>query len=288
MGARAAKSVSDGSAPGSANAVPVQVDPTTAPVGGTPITLRVYSVSTSVSLQRLNKIFRVLGTGAYHAAVEVYGIEWSYGATATRESGVFWCPPGECDAHIYKERIEMGTCGLSQDDVDNLIDALAVEWMGPDYDLLRHNCCHFSDTLCRRLGVGGIPDWVLNLAHTGVKVDEAVAAVIHTGEEVLQRGKEVRGVDASASYHFGDLTRGLVGEAVDKGKEVRHAAPTGSYHVGDFSRGLAALAREHVHLKDIERVFNNPSSPTYLVPCVSGCLTCTARALRNLFTRRQK
>ncbi|CAE7347939.1 unnamed protein product, partial [Symbiodinium necroappetens] len=55
-------------------------------------------------------------------------------------------------------------------DVILLLSALAQDWQGEDYDILHRNCCHFSDMLCRRLGVGPIPDWITNLAGAGAQV----------------------------------------------------------------------------------------------------------------------
>ncbi|CAE7283269.1 unnamed protein product [Symbiodinium sp. CCMP2592] len=46
----------------------------------------------------------------------------------------------------------------------------------PDYDLLRRNCCHFADDFARRLGVGGIPGWVMRLAKVGAGVEAMIAS----------------------------------------------------------------------------------------------------------------
>merc|ERR1712066_305892 len=61
----------------------------------------------------------------------------------------------------------MGATPLSEEDVRNIVKQMEQEWLGHEYDLLSRNCCHFSDVLCRRIGVGFIPRWVLNLAGTG-------------------------------------------------------------------------------------------------------------------------
>merc|ERR1712060_603032 len=48
------------------------------------------------------------------------------------------------------------------------------DWPGSDYDLLRHNCCHFSDALCQALGVGPIPGWVTSLAGVGAMLRSGI------------------------------------------------------------------------------------------------------------------
>ena len=53
------------------------------------------------------------------------------------------------------------------------------EWMGPTYDLLRKNCCYFSEAFAVRLGVGYLPKWVNHLAHVGAVLDDESKAAIH-------------------------------------------------------------------------------------------------------------
>mmetsp|Transcript_109401 Transcript_109401/g.235639 ORF Transcript_109401/g.235639 Transcript_109401/m.235639 type:complete len:121 (-) Transcript_109401:9-371(-) len=50
-------------------------------------------------------------------------------------------------------------------------------WPGHTYDLLKNNCCNFADRLCQCLGVGGIPDWVMNLAGTGRAIAETTESI---------------------------------------------------------------------------------------------------------------
>ena len=42
-----------------------------------------------------------------------------------------------------------------------ILSKMQGEWMGPSYDLLRKNCCSFSDAFCIELGVGPIPKCAL-------------------------------------------------------------------------------------------------------------------------------
>lgn len=121
-------------------------------------------------VRNVNCIFRALGTGAFHTGVEVYGQEWSYGFSDQRHSGVFCCTPKSCNIHTYREAVEMGQTTLSPGEIKTLIEELARAWPGKEYDLLRRNCCHFTDELSRRLGVGPLPYWVTNLASAGASL----------------------------------------------------------------------------------------------------------------------
>jgi len=60
-----------------------------------------------------------------------------------------------------------------------ILQEMAKEYMGVDYDILRKNCCTFVKDACLRLGAeeGKIPTWFLNLAETGVMTEDAVNTV---------------------------------------------------------------------------------------------------------------
>lgn len=93
-----------------------------------------------------------MGTGAFHAAVEVYGAEYSFGGCA-RGTGVFACRPRSCSAHHYREAMDMGPTPKSAAETAAILAELSQRWQGAEYDLLRHNCCHFSRELLQRLEV---------------------------------------------------------------------------------------------------------------------------------------
>lgn len=146
---------------------------------GSRVTLHIYDVGALPILQKVNDIFRNAGTGAFHAGVEVYGQEWSFGYRDNSSSGVYCCRPKENVQHVYRESTFMGATCLSVAEVQSILVHLGLDWQGCKYDLLTRNCCHFSDALCQALGVGPAPEWVTNLASTGasllVGVDQAVS-----------------------------------------------------------------------------------------------------------------
>jgi len=74
----------------------------------------------------------------------------------------------------------MGQTWLSEQEVSQLMAELEGEWPGKDYDLLHHNCCHFSSELCRRLGVGPVPQWVTNLAGAGADLEHSLVTAATT------------------------------------------------------------------------------------------------------------
>eukprot|EP00438_Fugacium_kawagutii_P024707 Skav235547 [mRNA] locus=scaffold3067:235190:241325:+ [translate_table: standard] len=83
-------------------------------------------------LAGVNMFCKAIGTGAFHAGVEVYQTEWSYGGSCNGPTGtgIFCCPPK-----------------------GQLINKLKLEWKGQQYDLLRHNCCHFAAPMLAAQGM---------------------------------------------------------------------------------------------------------------------------------------
>jgi len=158
-----------------------QWDPSTA----VPVELHVYNIGTSGRGGCINRLLRPLGTGAFHCGVEVYNTEWSFSDTTSRKeaTGVFKCMPRQCKGHTYCESVLMGRTSCSEAEVLAIMDLLQTDWQVEEYDLLRRNCCHFSDELCWRLGVGAIPAWVTNLAASAASVEDA-------GERWHQKAKE--------------------------------------------------------------------------------------------------
>eukprot|EP00420_Gonyaulax_spinifera_P020973 CAMPEP_0197917466 /NCGR_PEP_ID=MMETSP1439-20131203/83880_1 /TAXON_ID=66791 /ORGANISM="Gonyaulax spinifera, Strain CCMP409" /LENGTH=215 /DNA_ID=CAMNT_0043539543 /DNA_START=1 /DNA_END=645 /DNA_ORIENTATION=- len=143
----------------------------------------------------LNGLLRQLGTGVFHCGVEVFGDEWSYSDTMSGAGdGIFCSVPRFCDGHSYTESLTMGRTRVSEVEFQRLLKALKKEWTVSSYDILTQNCCHFSEHLCRRLGVGNIPDWIKNLASTG-------AAIVETGDASLQVAKQVAKTMAGTTAH---------------------------------------------------------------------------------------
>mmetsp|Transcript_47372 Transcript_47372/g.133255 ORF Transcript_47372/g.133255 Transcript_47372/m.133255 type:complete len:222 (-) Transcript_47372:157-822(-) len=145
-----------------------------------PVTLHVYDLGTSGGASVLNRILTPMGTGAFHCGVEVYGWEWSYsdlaGPGSRADTGVFTCPPRCCQGHTYLKSVDMGKTSLTEKAVLILLQLLQKEWVVANYDVWTHNCCHFCDEVCRRLGVGSVPPWVTSLAGVGAKMMSGDAA----------------------------------------------------------------------------------------------------------------
>jgi len=212
------------------------------------VTLHIYDVFSNTAVAGVNMVFRAVGTGAFHAGVEVYGREWSYGYTPDC-TGLFVCPPKGCTAHAYRESVPMGDTFMSKHDVDELIEEVSNIWVGYEYDLLRHNCCHFADDLCKRLGVGPVPSWVTSLAGVGAMLRSAARIGV---------GGVGAGVAGVAGIIGGRPSKGIEDwEDAEDGKRLQRMAtkeldwqPNGYYNVGDmvevFSNSLQVWCPGHI------------------------------------------
>lgn len=111
--------------------------------------------------------------GAFHAAVEVYGEEWSfYRQQNPDECGICRSrKPREHPVHVYRQSVNLGTTPLKDWEVFNIIrrDVLPL-WPSSRYDLIHCNCIHFCDEFLQRLGANPAPSWVKGLHETGAAI----------------------------------------------------------------------------------------------------------------------
>ncbi|CAE8735248.1 unnamed protein product [Polarella glacialis] len=137
------------------------------PAAPQPVTLHIYDV----------------GSGAFHTGVEIYGLEWSFNNLPHHLTphgdpltGIFCSRPKTVTVHNYAESVEVGKTRKTQEEFALLLTKMEASWRADTFNVLKKNCCHFCDDLCRELGVGGIPDRVLNLASLGGGISDACSA----------------------------------------------------------------------------------------------------------------
>ncbi|GIX65645.1 PPPDE peptidase, putative [Babesia caballi] len=159
-------------------------------------------------LEAVNRVVNVVagtfGAGAYHAGVEIYGHEYNFGYTPQGVSGIVQSHPRFHSQHKYRKSIDLGKTRYSPREVLEIIDFLKPMWLGTSYDILKKNCLNFADTFCKKLGVGGIPTWVMGLQN---KINWTRDS-LQSGAAKLKQLDEAVGI----SRAFGSLSRKLTGE----------------------------------------------------------------------------
>ena len=119
--------------------------------------------------------------GVFHAGVEVYGREWSFGyRVEPGVTGVYSIEPRSCPGHVWRESIRLGECALDEQAARAAIAALEPRWPGEGYDLIRRNCAHFCDDVCAALGVEQPPRWLNRFARGAATASDGAAAAAST------------------------------------------------------------------------------------------------------------
>eukprot|EP00633_Aureoumbra_lagunensis_P001274 CAMPEP_0197286420 /NCGR_PEP_ID=MMETSP0890-20130614/1835_1 /TAXON_ID=44058 ORGANISM="Aureoumbra lagunensis, Strain CCMP1510" /NCGR_SAMPLE_ID=MMETSP0890 /ASSEMBLY_ACC=CAM_ASM_000533 /LENGTH=355 /DNA_ID=CAMNT_0042754719 /DNA_START=131 /DNA_END=1198 /DNA_ORIENTATION=- len=136
-----------------------------------PVFLNYYDLGHSSFFSNFNKISPY---GAFHSAIEIYGAEYSFGGTKRDVTGIFVCKPRRCALHTYRSSVYLGDCGLKRKQVETILRKLKPLWRGPDYELLRKNCCFFCREFTIELGLGEIPQWIYKLANLGSTLRDAL------------------------------------------------------------------------------------------------------------------
>eukprot|EP00928_Gymnodinium_smaydae_P000715 TRINITY_DN10278_c0_g1_i1.p1 TRINITY_DN10278_c0_g1~~TRINITY_DN10278_c0_g1_i1.p1 ORF type:complete len:611 (-),score=114.42 TRINITY_DN10278_c0_g1_i1:137-1969(-) len=136
--------------------------------------LRSVAKPSVVRLHVYNLFGGSIGIGAFHAGVEIYGIEWSYGASCPDDpvvSGIYPCIPTTCPIGTYKDSVDLGFASAHDaQNVWHLLQFMAIQWLAKDYHFLEHNCLHFCSELTAYLNVEPPPPWVTRLPRAAAGV----------------------------------------------------------------------------------------------------------------------
>ncbi|CAK0852774.1 unnamed protein product, partial [Prorocentrum cordatum] len=133
----------------------------------TPRTVLLHVYDLNAGLTRANEVLNFTPAGmavggAFHAGVEVYMSEWSYGSY-----GVCSSLPRTALGHVYQCSILLGPTRLGLLEFVAVLRQLCDEWCAADYQVLDRNCCSFAAELVKHLGVGPMPPWVNRFARLG-------------------------------------------------------------------------------------------------------------------------
>ena len=112
----------------------------------------------------LNYYLHPLGIGAYHTGVQLFDVEFAFGAHESSSTGVYESDPKLSIQAKFRESIYLGITTLSVDEILDAIEELKIEYVGCTYNLFNKNCNHFSNDLCKSLLNKGIPKYLNRLA----------------------------------------------------------------------------------------------------------------------------
>lgn len=118
-------------------------------------------------LTPINNYLYWAGLGVFHSAIEVYGLEYAFGAHEYATSGVFAVEPRKCPGYTYRRSILLGRTDISGSEFQSFMEHISSRYHGDTYHLVSKNCNHFTDDVSMRLTGKPIPRWVNRLAHLG-------------------------------------------------------------------------------------------------------------------------
>lgn len=97
--------------------------------------------------------------GIWHTAIVVHGIEWFYGST-----GIEQCSPGGTMMGQPLKKEYLGETDLDLESFRDYLHGLGQDmFRGHRYDLFKHNCNNFSNTVAQFVCGKTIPQYILDL-----------------------------------------------------------------------------------------------------------------------------
>jgi len=244
----------------------------------------VYDLGDSETFRQINAFTtgnnNVLVAGLFHAGIEVYGGEWSYGFTEEDRSGVSCIHPRTHPQHTYKTTVPLGVTKLGSKEVADVCARMAREWRGNNYNLIHNNCQNYANALCQELGVARIPGWVDRIARAASAIDTTSKHVV---EQAHQTKELIRGYSLQVTEHVSAFipqdeahVERLANEAADnfrrgslqafeiaemRAKDLAEAAAAGAEVVQQTAEELGSVVQKNVSelfgedfVKEVEQV----------------------------------
>nr|KYP65576.1 UPF0326 protein At4g17486 family [Cajanus cajan] len=172
--------------------------------GNTPVYLNVYDLTT------VNGYMFWAGLGIFHSGVEVYGVEYAFGAHDYPTSGVFEVEPRQCPGFKFRKSIFMGTTSLDPFQIREFMERQSANFNGDTYHLIVKNCNHFCEDICYKLTGNSIPKWVNRLARIGSFCNCILPEALKTS--TVQHDPNVQGCEIQAPWIFLERILDMKGE----------------------------------------------------------------------------
>ena len=108
-----------------------------------------------------------LGLGLYHSAIEIEGVEYSYGGNVENSgSGVFTSNPGQVPNATYCCSYNMGAF-RDRTKALTTLNQVKNRFRANEYSLITQNCNHFAEAYLLELCGKRLPSYVNRLARAG-------------------------------------------------------------------------------------------------------------------------
>ncbi|KAM3418294.1 hypothetical protein BST61_g4294 [Cercospora zeina] len=176
----------------------------------TEVTINVYDL---LPPGRLSSLLWTVGGSLLHSGVVIDDREYAYGGHNKRNiTGVYYTRPKyEPPGGTHRLSILQGFTCHAPHEVERIIKEVSDDFLGPSYNLLTHNCNHFTSALVTALTGKAAPAWLNRAASIGLAlpcmvprewisppdVETADGALLENHEEVYEE-------DAIETAHYKD------------------------------------------------------------------------------------
>ena len=123
---------------------------------GVPVKVFQYDLTNGLAKQFGRMLIGKNVEGVWHTAVCVYQKEYFYGG------GICIGEPKKTPYGYPVREIDMGTTNVSREDFETFLKVIVKDFTQQNYDLLKHNCNHFTDSALMFLTGKHLPDSILN------------------------------------------------------------------------------------------------------------------------------
>lgn len=149
-------------------------------------------------------------------------MEFAYGGHDYNETGVYSIKPKSLGGASFIKSVYLGHSWLSLEEIADIILQASTKWIGRDYDLLRHNCNHFTGALSLALCGSDVPVYINRAARIG---------------KLFVRGKSIENKLADTVGFQGEVD---VTESVDSKQIIPNV---------EGSKNLRVMEESHMHPK---------------------------------------
>ncbi|GAB7361182.1 hypothetical protein MBLNU230_g1215t1 [Neophaeotheca triangularis] len=127
---------------------------------------------------KLSTLLWTLGSSLLHSGVVINNREYAYGGHDTPSTtGVYYTRPRfEPSGATFRCHVLQGFTFNTEAEIEAVIRDVSEQFLGTGYNLLHHNCNHFTSVLCERLTGRPAPAWLNRAARVGVNVPCVVPA----------------------------------------------------------------------------------------------------------------
>ncbi|KAF2173211.1 hypothetical protein M409DRAFT_62784 [Zasmidium cellare ATCC 36951] len=170
----------------------------------TEITINVYDL---LPPGRLSSILWTIGGSLLHSGVVINGREYAYGGHNKRGvTGVYWTKPRlEPPGGTFRVDILQGFTFRTEREINEIIKEVSDQFLGPSYNLLTHNCNHFTSALCEKLTSKPAPAWLNRAASIGLALPCVVPREWISPPDVDTADGELLEEDEDSDEHAGML-----------------------------------------------------------------------------------